>query len=581
MQTESHHEVETQNQYGALIRSLSGDTDLQIRDWQLFHKSIALNALAPHLNLNDLQTSWAHPRGILDGIALRLRYSNYDLHLKHSPNGLVESFVFEVLEQIRVESTCPNALKGSKQNVQNQFIAWLQEFMGNGGAEGSIGLLLLSLFATVWVKLNQQSIPQLMQDVVEATKAGLAEELGSHLVELKENKFDQASYAKTALNITRLISNLIDEEYQNVPSIRTKQKNINNTFLKIEWTQPPSLDSRSDKPQHHSAQASKQVLGRLLEQYKVFNSNYDLEIFAKKNIRPAQLAIYQQELSEEIAKLNIPWGKLTRLYENLFFTQTPKRWVSTETEGLLDRRYLSRIATAPLDPILYKHPSNQIVARGKVTLLIDCSGSMKDQRLQIAICIDSLVRILEQAHIQTEVLGYSTSSWQGGRPFKEWRKNGQIPNPGRLNERAHWIFKDFDTHWRKARAGIAALLRPEIYAESLDGEAVLWAAQRLQKETGNDIFNKKLILFSDGCPMDRATIEANGEHFLKNHLLQSIAWCEQQNQFELWGCGIGEELRPHFPNRLSWGQDLESLSNTLQNWATELKAPSLSNKAFS
>jgi cobaltochelatase CobT len=571
LQTESHDEVELQNRYGAIVRSLSGDTHLQIRDWQLFHKNLALNALSPHLNLDYLQASWADPRGVLDGIAMRLRYSDYELHLSKSPDGLIESLIFEVLEQIRVESICPAGLKGSKQNVENQFIAWLQEFMANGGVEGSIGLLLLSIFSTVWVKLNQRPIPELMQDVVEATRAGLAAGLGPYLVKLKESQFDQTSYAKTALEITRLVGSLIDEEYQNVPSIRTKQKNISNTFLKIEWVQPPSLSTPSEKQLQSSAQDSKKALEQSLGQYKVFNTAYDIEIEAKKSIRPAQLAIYQQELSEEIAKLNIPWGKLTKSYQHIFNTKTLKRWETTQTEGLLDRRYLTRIATAPLDPILYKHPAKKIEAIGSVTLLIDCSGSMKDQRLKIATCVDSLVRILEQAHIQTEVLGYSTSTWQGGRPFKEWRRGGQIPHPGRLNERAHWIFKDFQTHWRKARSGIAALLRPEIYAESIDGEAVLWAAQRLQNESGNQSTQRKLILFSDGCPMDRATIEANGEHFLKNHLLQAIEWCEQQKNFELWGCGIGEELRACFPHRLSWDQESENPSESLINWAKELK----------
>ena len=71
--------------------------------------------------------------------------------------------------------------------------------------------------------------------------------------------------------------------------------------------------------------------------------------------------------------------------------------------------------------------------------------------------------------------------------------------------------------------------------------------------------------------MDRATIEANGEHFLKSHLLQAIAWCEQQHHFELWGCGIGEELRAFFPHRLSWDQESENPSESLMNWAKELK----------
>jgi cobaltochelatase CobT len=71
--------------------------------------------------------------------------------------------------------------------------------------------------------------------------------------------------------------------------------------------------------------------------------------------------------------------------------------------------------------------------------------------------------------------------------------------------------------------------------------------------------------------MDRATIEANGEEFLKNHLLQAIAWCEQQPNLQLWGCGIGEELRSYFPNRLSWDHEIHNLSENLMNWAKELK----------
>lgn len=571
MQTESHDEVELQNRHSALIRSLSGDAHIQIRDWQLFHKNLPLNALAPHLNLNHLKTTWADPRGILDGIALRLRYSDQDLHLALSPNGLIESLIFEVLEQIRVESICPTGLKGSKQNIENQFLAWMQEFMASGGVEGSIGLLLLSIFSTVWVRLNHRPIPQLMQDVVEATRAGLAEELGPHLIKLAANQLNQAEYAKTSLEIAKFISRLIEDEYQSVSSIRTKQKNISNSFLKIEWAQPPTQSSSSKQQQNHSLQESIKSLERALEQYKVFNSNYDTEIEAKKRIRPAQLAIYQQQLNEEISKLNIPWGKLSRTYQNIFLSTTNKRWQNSEAEGLLDRRFLTRIATAPLDPIIYKHPSQKMEALGRVSLLIDCSGSMREQRIKIAVYVDSLVRILEQAHIQTEVLGYSTSTWQGGRPFKEWRRNGQIPNPGRLNERAHWIFKNFQTNWRRARPGISALLRSEIYAESIDGEALLWAAQRLLNQNSKQSVHSKLILFSDGCPMDRATIEANGENFLKNHLLQAIQWCEQQSNLQLWGCGIGEELRPYFPHRLSWNQESDLSSECLINWAKEFK----------
>ena len=582
MQTQTHLDFEQQQQYGAMIRSLSGEASVQIRDWQLFHKSTPVDSISPHLNLENLKASWAYPRGVLDGIALRMRCSNAELHTSLTPEGLIESLIFEVLEQIRVESNCPDELKGSQQNVQAQFIAWMQQFITSGGVEGSIGLLLITIFSTIWMKLNSQPIPQLMQDIVEATRAGIAESMGPLLVKLKASRNDQRIYAQTSLEVIGLVSNLIAEEYRNNPSIRTKRKNQSSTHLKIEWVPPHAGKVAADfKSPAHSTNEKRLQLKKSLDKYHIYNSSYDTESEAKKKIRSGQLAIYQDQLNAEIAKQNIPWAKLTRMYQQLFSSNLPIYWQTTESEAVLDRRYLNRAVTSPLQPALYKQliPSSKVNAR--FTLLVDCSGSMKEQRIKIATCVDSLVRILEQSGIKTEVLGYSTSTWQGGRPFKEWRKNGQPPSPGRLNERAHWIFKDFDTSWRRSRAGIAALLRPEIYAESIDGEALLWAAERLQKSGNRTHINKTLILFSDGCPMDRATIEANGEEFLKDHLLQAISWCEQQADLQLWGCGIGSELRPSFEHRLSWDGEPNNVASTLKNWASEFKASFFNNKKYS
>ncbi|MEN9862498.1 MAG: hypothetical protein WA115_04130 [Polynucleobacter sp.] len=570
MQTQTHLDFKQQQQCGAIIRSLSGEPSVEIRDWQLFCKSVSLHSIAPHLNLEHLKASWSHPRGVLDGIALRLKHSDPLLYASDAPGGLIESLIYEVLEQIRVESLCPENLKGSKQNIQTQFIAWLQEFISSGGVEGSIGLLLISIFSTVWMRINGQAVPQLMQDIVEATRAGLAQEMGPLLARLKVERYDQAAYSKTSLKIVQLATGLIDEEYRNNPSIRTKRKNQSLTQLKIEWIPPHTEKVAVNlKSPTKSAIEKLSLLNESLKKYHVYDSSYDTESEAKKKIRSAQLAIYQDQLNSEIAKQNIPWAKLIRKYQQIFSSTPRGGWQTTENEGLLDRRYLMRTVTSPLQPALYKRliPNRKVTA--KVTLLIDCSGSMKEQRIKIATCVDALTRILDQAGVQTEVLGYSTNAWQGGRPFKEWRKQGQPQNPGRLNERAHWIFKDFDTGWRRARAGIAALLRPEIYAESIDGEALIWATQRLLKKDCDKEVNRTLVLFSDGCPMDRATIEANGEKFLKDHLLHAISWCEQQSNLKLWGCGIGADLRLAFQHRLSWDANPENVAKTLKNWGDE------------
>ncbi len=572
MQTEDHHDFKLQHQYEAVIRSLSGQSNIKIRDWQLFVANQPFGMMAPHLNLLDIKESWVHPRGIVDGIALRLRYSDHALHHTLSPDGMIESFVFEILEQIRVESLCPDHLKGSRENIQVQFLAWIQRFMSNGGIEGSIGLLLLSIFSTVWIRLNHSAVPQLMQDIVETTRAGLAIEMGPILVQLKSSRNDQATFAKHAVQITKLIQHLISDEYARYPSIRTRNKPNVSSLLKIEWIPPNTTNQSSDNQGEIGSQRNgKEYLKKSLSEYHVFDAEFDMELEAKKNIRHAQLIIYQEQLTEEVAKFNIPWARLTRLYKQLFKTGMAKKWQTLEAEGQIDRRYLIRAATSPLQSMLYRHPLSSMETNGRVTILIDCSGSMKEQRLKIASHVDSLVRVLELANIQTEVLGYSTVTWQGGRPLKKWRKNGQPPNPGRLNERVHWIFKDVQTSWRKARPGIAALLRSEIYTESIDGEAILWAVERLKKADTGLSKNKKLILFSDGCPMDRATIEANHENFLKDHLIHAIEWAEHIPNLEIWGCGIGEELRSIFQRRLSWNPIEENPSIQLIKWAEELK----------
>ena len=83
MQIETHNEFEFQNHCAAMIRSLSGESTADIRDWHLFHKAQPYAALSPHLNLSNLKEEWNDQRGLLDGIALRLKFSNKDLYESH------------------------------------------------------------------------------------------------------------------------------------------------------------------------------------------------------------------------------------------------------------------------------------------------------------------------------------------------------------------------------------------------------------------------------------------------------------------------------------------------------------------
>jgi cobaltochelatase CobT len=128
--------------------------------------------------------------------------------------------------------------------------------------------------------------------------------------------------------------------------------------------------------------------------------------------------------------------------------------------------------------------------------------------------------------------------------YREWLAAGSPPAPGRLNEACHMVFKPLDRPWRRARAGIAALLKADLFREGIDGEAVDWACERLlAKEARRRI----LIVISDGCPNDAATRRANDAFYLDNHLKEVVARREQQGAVEVLGLRRRPRPQPLLP----------------------------------
>jgi len=168
---------------------------------------------------------------------------------------------------------------------------------------------------------------------------------------------------------------------------------------------------------------------------------------------------------------------------------------------------------------------------------------MKQHIEPLATLLDLFTRALEQAGVASEVLGFSTGAWNGGRARRDWLKAGQPPWPGRLNELSHRVFKDADTRWRRARLGIAALLKTDLFREGIDGEAVDWAVARLDARPEA---RKLLVVVSDGCPMDGATNLANDAFYLDNHLKQVLQRHERAGRVEICALGVGLDLSPFY-----------------------------------
>lgn len=146
--------------------------------------------------------------------------------------------------------------------------------------------------------------------------------------------------------------------------------------------------------------------------------------------------------------------------------------------------------------------------RPMVTLLLDMSGSMRGEKsAKIFETVLILGTILERIGLAFEVLGFTTSSWRGGKSRVEWVDKWKPAEPGRLCDLLHIRFKtaaDDSGLWRER---IALLLDNDLLKENVDGEALLWA----QKRAGDYRPSKWLcLLVSDGAPVDDSTILANG-----------------------------------------------------------------------
>ncbi|MEH6473775.1 MAG: cobalamin biosynthesis protein CobT, partial [Halopseudomonas sp.] len=177
----------------------------------------------------------------------------------------------------------------------------------------------------------------------------------------------------------------------------------------------------------------------------------------------------------------------------------------------------------------------------------------------IAMLVDVFSRAFEQAGARSEILGFTTAAWNGGKPFREWQGRGRPADPGRLNELCHIVYKDAERPWRRARPDIAALLKPNLFREGVDGEALLWASARLQASQAE---RKILIVISDGCPMESMTYQHNAPDYLDKHLQQVSEAIERRGEIELLALGVGLDLSRYY--RRSLALDIsQSLDNAL------------------
>src|SRR3546814_4930153 len=129
--------------------------------------------------------------------------------------------------------------------------------------------------------------------------------------------------------------------------------------------------------------------------------------------------------------------------------------------------------------------------------------------------------------VKTEILGFTTRAWKGGQSREDWLAAGRPPHPGRLNDLRHIIYKKADEPWRRARKNLGLMMREGLLKENIDGEALLWAHNRLIARVEE---RRILMVISDGAPVDDSTLSVNSGTYLERHLRQVIAWIEKDRK---------------------------------------------------
>lgn len=529
----------------ASIRALTGYPDLHFRGRRLYRKSTRVPVHAPHLQVELEKDDFGSYRGATDSIALRLQYSDAGLHESLVPKDPVERMIFELLEQLRVETLAPETMPGVTHNLRYRFEQWSKDFHRSGLADSDLGILIYTIAQISWSRLNGVPVLEQTEDLIEPTRGAMGTLLGRDLSGLKRNRLNQAAFARHALSIASIIAESVHAAQagrndQDDDLAADERRAVFNVLVNFD-------DSEVDTIATAGSGESK-VLADNDKQYRVYTRQYDREVIAADLVRKDLLRDLRQRLDQRIQAQGVNIPRLARLFSSLLASPQRDGWSFAEEEGHIDGRRLAQLVSSPSERRLFRREQNKPHARCLFSVLIDCSGSMKQHIESIAMLVDVLTRALEQAEVTTEILGFTTGAWSGGRAKRDWIRAGQPLYPGRLNELCHMIYKAADDSWRRARPGIAAMLKADLFREGVDGEALEWACSRMSAQREQ---RRILLVVSDGSPMDTATALANDEFYLDQHLKQVVASHAYPGGIEIYGLGVGLDLSPYYEHCLA------------------------------
>ena len=522
----------------------------------------------------------AEARGAADSAALRLRYHDARLHARAAPVDMDARAVFDALEVARVEALGGRAMGGVKANLAHLTDARVRgdAIVRARNAEEVPLATAVGLIARE--RLTGEAPPKAAMAGLKLVAPWIEEKAAAELDALALTLDDQAAFAKLS---RRLLEDLdlaaaeesTDEEPDDAGDEADSEQGGSEDSAEQGDEGTPGggdVDMRGEEVEDQNADGeSSQEMDASEEEasagddfsdsvfaspnrrnwdlspetdYKAFTTRFDEVVEANELCDEEELSRLRAYLDQQMAGLSNVVTRLANRLQRRLLAQQARSWDFDQEEGLLDAARLARVVVSPGHSLSYKIERDTEFRDTVVSLLIDNSGSMRGRPIAIAaICGDILTRTLERCGVSTEILGFTTRGWKGGQSREAWLSAGRPPNPGRLNDLRHIVYKRADEPYRRSRRNLGLMMREGLLKENIDGEALLWAHNRLIARSEE---RRILMVISDGAPVDDSTASANGGAYLERHLRQVIEWIEKRSTVELIAIGIGHDVTRYY-----------------------------------
>ena len=540
-------------------------------------------------NLQSLKNNLNYIRAEADSMALEIRLHTKEIHQEYLGNNDVVNEIFNAVEQSRIEAQGSNIFRGIKLNILNKhkfdILNIENKNKDNKNKENSKEIIEAFRYVS-YCELTGEVLDGRFTSYKKLIQKKLGHQYNNFFNKLRNNITNQKNFADQLqtflVNLGYYDHNNHQDDVENEDSSQdkdlqdeeNKSKNQDNKTDTKHDDESSSLDlqqaSSVDEDQEMGDQENKNDLEYFskieslykVENYKFYTDKFDEVIKAEELCDLKELDRLRLSLDQQVFTFKPLIAKIANRLQRKLLAQQNRHWEFNLEEGYLDTSRLARIIANPSHKLSFKKVKNIEFKDTVVTLLIDNSGSMRGRPITVAaLCSDILARTLERCLIKTEILGFTTKAWKGGKSREKWINDNKPNKPGRLNDLRHIIYKSGDSPWRRSKKNLGLLLREGILKENVDGEALLWAYNRLRTRQEK---RKVLIVISDGAPVDDSTLSVNPGNYLEKNLRDSITYIENNTDIELVAIGIGHDVSRYYSKAITI-MDVDQLGEVLLN----------------